>query len=275
MAKRKDNSSELVPMTSSRPPKLRRKQAELFANVLRTLEEFQVPHAVSGAFAMRQHTGICRDTKDLDIFLPVKDVAIALQHLSDRGMECEVCDPIWLAKAHRDGYFVDLITGMSNGVIAVDTSWIERAHPALVLGFETHVLAPEELIGSKLFVVRRERFDGADIVHLIYASRGNLNWARIMQLVGEHWEMMLWALMLFRYVYPGQTDYVPRAIWCDLLGRLQHAITSPNPVAKFRGSLVDDRMFAIDVNEWGLPDLLRESRARSTPIPTEVADRCA
>lgn len=31
--------------------------------------------------------------------------------------------------------------------------------------------------------------------------------------------------------------------------------------AKFRGSLVDDNMFAIDVNEWELPDLLAERRA--------------
>ena len=37
---------------------------------------------------------------------------------------------------------------------------------------------------------------------------------------------------------------------------------------KFRGSLVDDKMFAIDVNEWGLENLMeeyRERRLRSLP----------
>lgn len=206
------------------------------------------------------------------MFLTVEDASVALQHLADQGMECEIRDPVWLAKATRDGYFVDLITGMSNGLIRVDPSWIERSHPALVLGIETRVLAPEELIASKLFVVRRERFDGADIAHLIYTSRGNLNWDRIMQVAGEHWEMVLWALMLYRYVYPGQSDFVPQGLWRDLLGRLQHALTSPTPDAKFRGSLVDDRMFAIDVNEWGLDNLLQESRSRTAPISSEVAE---
>jgi hypothetical protein len=34
----------------------------------------------------------------------------------------------------------------------------------------------------------------------------------------------------------------------------------PNPKAAFRGSLIDDCMFAIDVKEWGMEDLLAESR---------------
>lgn len=273
MAKRKHR--DLIPSTSSSPPRLPKRQAELFRDVLRALEGCGIPYVVSGAFAMRQHTGVCRDTKDLDVFLTVEDASVALQHLADQGMECEIRDPVWLAKATRNNYFVDLITGMSNGLIRVDSSWIERSHPAIVLGIETRVLAPEELIASKLFVVRRERFDGADIAHLIYTSRGNLNWDRIMQVAGEHWEMVLWALMLYRYVYPGQSDFVPRTLWRDLLVRLQHTLISPTPDAKFRGSLVDDRMFAIDVNEWGLANLLQESRARSARISSQVAERCA
>ena len=119
-------------------------------------------------------------------------------------------DPVWLAKAHRDDFFVDLITGMSNGVFAVDESWIDRSHPAEVVGVKTRVLAPEELLASKLFVIRRERFDGADIAHIVYASRGKLQWDRVMQLTGPHWEILLWALLLFHYVYPGQASYVPK-----------------------------------------------------------------
>jgi predicted nucleotidyltransferase len=256
------NLAEPLPVTSSVPMEIPQEQESLFREVLTLLEQKGVPYAVAGAFALQQHTGICRQTKDLDIFLVQEDVCIALEHLRSRGFECEVCDPVWLAKAHRHGFFVDLITGMSNGVIIVENSWIQRARAAVIYGVSTRVLAPEELLASKLFVTRRERFDGADIAHVIYGTRGKLDWARVFHLAGEHWEMLLWALLLFRYVYPAQTHYVPKEIWQDLLSRFSTAISQPDPNAHFRGSLVDDNMFAIDVKEWGLEDALAQHRAR-------------
>lgn len=248
------------PKTSSQPPEVPDDQADLFRAVLRGLESGRIPYAVSGAFALRQHTGICRVTKDLDLFVTAAHCGDALRCLQQAGMDCEVCDPVWLAKAHRDGFFVDLITGMSNGLITVEDSWIQRAHPAIVHGVVTRVLAPEELLASKLFVVRRERFDGADIAHIIYGTYGSFNWRRELELVGEHWEMLLWALVLFRYVYPAQTHYVPIEVWRELLGRFERVIRKPDPHARFRGSLVDDNLFAIDVNEWGMANLLEEKR---------------
>jgi hypothetical protein len=266
MLPQENHAEAAAPVTSSVPEVLPEEQELLFQQVLSLLEAKRIPFAVSGAFALRQHTGICRFTKDLDLFLSAADATRALSHLQEHGFECEVRDPVWLAKAHRDGYFVDLITGMSNALIHVDASWIERAHPAEVMGVQTRVLAPEELLASKLFVIRRERFDGADIAHVIYGTRGKLQWDRILQLAGEHWEILLWALMLFRFVYPGQTGYVPPAVWSDLLGRFQQQIQTPDDKAKFRGSLVDDCMFAIDLEEWGLDNLLAESRARAPMI---------
>jgi hypothetical protein len=255
---------------------LPRKQEALFRGVLALLEEKKVPFTVSGAFALRQHTGICRDTKDLDLFLTAETVSIALAYLAKDGFECEVFDPVWLAKAHRDGYFVDLITGMSNAAILVDASWIEHSQPAVILGVRTRLLAPEELIASKLFVTRRERFDGADIAHVIYATRGKLDWGRILARTGEHWEILLWALLLFRYVYPGQSGYVPASLWEDLIGRLSKAIAHPDTKQEFRGSLIDPCMFAIDTKEWGLEDVLSRYRAaRKNIIVLPAAGSCA
>jgi hypothetical protein len=170
---------------------------------------------------------------------------------------------VWLSKAHRGEYFVDLISGMSNAVIVVDDSWMERTVPALVAGVPSRIISVEDLLASKLFVVRRERFDGADIAHIIYRMQGKLDWNRVLELAGEHWEMVLWALILFRYVYPAQTHYVPPALWQDLLSRYMREIQHPNPEARFRGSVVDDNMFAIDVRDWGLPDIEGEYRARA------------
>jgi hypothetical protein len=251
---------DALPVTSSIPEDLPEEQAALFHEVLIALEEKHVPFAVSGAFALRQHTGICRFTKDLDLFMTSRTALEVLPYLTQRGFECEVRDPVWLAKAHKGEFFVDLITGMSNGVLAVEDSWITRASPAVVDGVETRVLAPEELVASKIFVVRRERFDGADIAHVIYGTYPGFDWERELHLMGEHWEMLLWSLLLFRYVYPAQTHYVPTSVWSELLQKLQREIASPDPHASFRGSLVDDNMFAIDLNEWGLANLLQEKR---------------
>lgn len=262
MPEPEEQSPPALPVTSSVPMEIPEEQEALFREVLTLLEEMKVPFAVSGAFALQEHTGICRWTKDLDIFLTAESAPRALKHLSERGFECEVPDPVWLAKARRDDFFVDLITGMSNGVITVEDSWIQRSKPALVHGIPTRVLAPEELLASKLFVTRRERFDGADIAHVIYGTRGELDWTRIQNLVGEHWEILLWALVLFRYVYPAQSNYVPKHIWDGLLDKFRAAITEPDREAAFRGSLVDDNMFAIDVNEWGLANVLEEYRQR-------------
>jgi hypothetical protein len=252
--------SEELPKTSSLPSDAAEEQVRLFHDVLETLERNRIPYTVSGAFALRQHTGICRFTKDLDLFLPAKYCAAALACLQRAGMECDATDPVWLYKARRDGFFVDLITGMSNGLIAVEDSWIERSRPAVVYGVKTRVLAPEELVASKLFVARRERFDGADIAHVIYGTYDNFDWQRELELVGEHWEMLLWALVLFRYVYPAQTHYVPGKVWRELLRRFEAQVRNPDTRADFRGSLVDDKMFAIDVDEWDLPNLFEEKR---------------
>ncbi len=240
-------------------------QELLYRDVLLALEEHHVPYAVAGAFALREYTGICRMTKDLDVFLPAEAVSHALQLLREAGFECEITDPVWLAKAHRDDFFVDLITGMSNATIVVDQRWIERSQTAEIVGVKTRVLAPEELLASKLFVVRRERFDGADIAHIIYGKEGKLEWERILQLVGEHWEILFWMLLFFRYNYPAQTAYVPRWLWRDLLQRLSTAIEHPETNAPFRGSLVDDYMFAIDVKEWKMEDLLQKYRNQRFP----------
>lgn len=251
-----------VAETSSWRLPISKEQHALFQEILQALEGSRIRYAVAGAYALNVHTGICRDTKDLDIFLTAQDAQEALGCLRERGFDCEMCDPVWLYKARRGEYFVDLITGMSNAVLTVQDSWIERAKPAVIEGVASRVLAAEELLASKLFVTRRERFDGADIAHVIYATRGQLDWERILALARGSWEMLFWALVLFHYVYPAQSEYVPRNVWEQLIALFQNAILHPDPHARFRGSLVDDKMFAIDVKDWGLDNLLLEFRNR-------------
>lgn len=270
-----EEKNKPLPVTSSFEPEYAEEERRLYREVLLVLNDLAVPYAVSGAFALQHHTGIWRDTKDLDLFLTSQNVGRALGGLQAAGFECKVWDPVWLAKAHQGDFYVDLITGMSNAVVIVEDSWIERASPAVIVGVETKVLAAEELIASKIFVTRRERFDGADIAHVIYGTQGKLDWDRILQLADDHWEMVFWALILFRYIYPAQTAYVPSRVWDDLVGRFISAIKNPDPKARFRGSLIDENQFAIDVQEWQLDNILTEYRDRRTPKLVSDSVECS
>lgn len=262
MAELRANLPVSSSVTSAIPVYLEPEAEALYREVLTALNERGVTYAVAGAVALEKYTGIWRATKDMDLFMEAQNVQAALTHLEQHGFRCEVLDPVWLSKAHRGDYFVDLISGMSNGVIMVDESWMKRTQPAIVVEVRTRIISPEDLIASKLFVTRRERFDGADIAHIIYRTRGSLEWQRILDLAGEHWEMLLWALLLFRYVYPAHSNYVPASLWQDLLSRYSELLQQPDRNAPFRGSLVDENMFSIDIKDWGLPDLQAGFRAK-------------
>jgi hypothetical protein len=53
---------------------------------------------------------------------------------------------------------------------------------------------------------------------------------------------------------------VPSWVWHQLLGRFSKELIRRDVSPSFRGSLVDDKMFAIDVAEWGMEDVLRDKR---------------
>lgn len=251
-----------LPVTSSTPPEFLPEAVECYTGVLQSLSEARIPHAIAGAFALHRHTGIWRATKDLDVFLEAKSIPETLRRLQQLGFATEIKDPVWLAKAWRGEYFVDLITAVGNAALVVDESWLGRARKCELLGIICPILEPEEIIASKLFVSRRERFDGADVAHLIRACGLRMDWERLQQLVIDHWELLLWALAFFAYVYPAHLDAVPRRVWTELLERLQQRVKDQATDGVFRGTLIDPLMFQIDAAEWGERDLYREFRER-------------
>ncbi len=247
-----------LPVTSSEEPAWSHAEETSYRDALRALLDGGVPFVVGGAFAIHRHTGIWRTTKDLDFFLPADAVPEALRLLRAAGFNTEIEDPVWLAKARRGEQFIDLITGLGNASLLVDTTWIARGIPETVLGIDCLVLAAEECIATKSFVAFRERFDGADVVHLIRTCAPELDWSRILALMGSHWELLYWSLVLFAYIYPARTAIVPAGVWSQLADRFETTVRHPDPAAPSRGTLVDPRMFAIDAKEWGERDLYAE-----------------
>src|ERR1700719_1353442 len=114
-------------LTSATPQRLPKKQKALFRDVLVLLNENRIPFAVSGAVALQKHTGICRDTKDLDIFLSAEDASAALACLMKNGFECEICDPVWLAEEHPGRCFFGLIPGMGKPGVPVEWSLVKHS----------------------------------------------------------------------------------------------------------------------------------------------------
>jgi hypothetical protein len=73
-------------------------------------------------------------------------------------------------------------------------------------------------------------------------------------------------------VYPAKAHYVPREVWNQLLSRLGSELQHPKRNAAFRGSLLDEKMFAIDVQEWGMEDLLKINREQREPKITPMPE---
>lgn len=251
-----------LPVSTSRPPTFVPEALDCYRGAVECLAEAGIPFAIAGAFALHQHTGIWRSTKDLDVFLEAGVVPEALEKLERRGYRTEITDPVWLAKAYKGEYFVDLITALGNAALVVDRSWIERSEPYELFGVGCRVLGAEEIIASKIFVSRRERFDLADVAHLMRALGERLNWKRLRQLMSGHEELLLWSLVFFAYVYPADVGLIPRELWNGLLSGLREHLDHPQAGAAFRGTLIDPNMFAIDVKEWGERDLYRENCER-------------
>src|SRR5215472_17037807 len=75
----------ILPVSSSKEPEFAPEQKRLFRHVLELLNRNGVPYVVSGAFARHTHTGIWRDTNDLDLFLTGENAERALQLLHQGG----------------------------------------------------------------------------------------------------------------------------------------------------------------------------------------------
>ena len=228
-----------------------RQEKEIYANWLKILEDAKISYAVGGAYALGFYTGIWRNTKDLDVFLTPGDLSDMLITMQEAGFWTTVSNPTWLAKVRSDHHFMDLIFGLSNNANKVDRSWIENAVSAEIFGIPSRVLSPEELLTSKCYVLRRDRFDGADIAHLIRGLKGELNWDRVLDLLGADRQLLLWHLLLFDYVYPGHSEYLPRdlmdRLFAEARNRWISGTVSPNI---FFGLRVDPEQFQVDVTQF-------------------------
>lgn len=223
---------------------------------LQILQEQGLEPMVGGAYALRTYTGMWRDTKDLDLFLRKDRVERALEALDEAGYRTEVTDPLWIAKAFAGPYFIDLIFSSGNGIATVDEHWTRRAPTSEVLGLDTLVVPAEEMIWQKAFIQERERFDGADIHHLLRAKGASLDWEHLLARFGErHWEVLFVHLITFRFSFPCDKEQVPGWVMRQLIGRLQdreEQAAAPDRIC--RGTLLSRQQYLYETNQQGYLD---------------------
>ncbi|HLV60773.1 MAG TPA: nucleotidyltransferase [Fredinandcohnia sp.] len=220
-----------------------------------TLQAAEIPFVVAGAYALHAYTGLYRQTKDLDIFLRRQDVQRAREALEAVNFRTEMVDPVWIAKAHAsNAYFADLIFCSGNGIAEVDDIWFERAESYVIHGLPVSVAPPEEMIWSKAFVAERERYDGADVNHIVFVRGDQMDWEHLLWRFGEHWPVLFSHLVLYRFAYPGHRDRVPEWVWRELLARAQSLENEPEKAALCRGTLLSKSQYRIDLDHWGFDD---------------------
>ena len=76
------------------------------------------------------------------------------------------------------------------------------------------------MIWSKAFVQERERFDGADVLHLFYRFGPTLDWQRLLDCFGPHWRVLLSHIIMFGFCVSGPQMLHPRLVTDGLMSRL-------------------------------------------------------
>jgi hypothetical protein len=200
--------------------------AAFYVDALRKLHDTGIPFLVGGAFAFSHYSKVARDTKDIDVFVKPVDCPRVLDAFDRAGYETELTFPHWLGKIRRGPYFMDVIFSSGNAVARVDDLWFDHAPRADVLGVIVRLSPVEEMIWSKAFIQERERFDGADVLHLLRETAPSLDWPRLLMRFGDYWRVLLSHLILFGFVYPDKRQTVPAWVMDELLRRL--SVSRPN-----------------------------------------------
>ena len=241
-----------IHVTELRPPK---DSEDFYSECLAQLAASGHPFLLSGTYALSCYTGILRPTKDVDVFAKPSDALKILAYFKEQGFTVEMVDERWLARITRGPLFLDVIFNMPTSGSTVSDDWFRDAPQARIYDTIVHLVPPTEFIWSKIFVQDRYRYDGADVAHVILKKHDEIDWRRLLEHLELYWEVLLVALLNFRFIYPSERDHVPRWLMDELLQRLAAQQAMPAPSVKVcRGRMFSPRDYLPDVEEWGFSE---------------------
>jgi hypothetical protein len=167
-------------------------------------------------------------------------------------VKTELTDVRWLAKIFKGEYYIDVIFDTPNNICRVNDHWYKYAVKAEFKGLDVLLIAPEELVWAKIYVQNRERFDGADVNHVLLKKGKDMDWKRLMRHMEQHWHLLLAQLLVFQFVYP--SDYheiIPKWVFDNLMVRANEQYDVPFPLERVcRGPIIDQTQYSTDIKEW-------------------------
>jgi hypothetical protein len=248
-------ASRGIELDEMQPTDTHREEASSFyRSTLQVLRQAGLEALVGGAFALRLHAGVERDTKDFDLFIRPRDSDRVIEAFRAAGYCAGYAYSHWLVKVHGEGRYLDIIYRSGNGLCDVDDEWFAFAREDAFFGVRMPVCPPEEMLWQKAFVMERERYDGADVQHLLRSCGATMDWERVLRRFGEDWRVLLSHLVLFGYVYPSEQDSIPAWVMAHLTTKLNHRAAEPARERVCRGTLLSRLQYLEDIEKWGYSD---------------------
>jgi hypothetical protein len=140
------------------------------------LREAQIPFALAGGIASWARGGPPRE-HDLDFFVRPEDADRALSALVDAGMRPEKPPEGWLYKAYDGEVMVDLIFEPASGPVTDEE--LERAEEMEVQATRMKVLAPTDILATKLLALKEHEVDYDSVLEISRALREQVDWANL------------------------------------------------------------------------------------------------
>jgi hypothetical protein len=193
-----------------------------------------------------------RNTKDLDLYTTQSNTPALKALLAENGFEdyFEVLpyDRRWIYRAHRGNIIIDVIWAMANQRAQVDETWLQGPEVD-VAGEKLRLLAPEDSLWSKLYIIQKDRSDWTDCLNMLYGVGPRMDWSKLIRNVGSDLPLLAGLVSVFSWLAPDRARALPLWIWEDLRLRMPEEHLDDNALRQ--------RVDFIDSRPWFYP-LLRD-----------------
>ena len=196
-----------------------------------------------------------------------RDVPHALAAFKGAGYDVEIPFPHWLGKVRREAQVHRRRVQLRQRPGQRGQFWFAHAVGAEVLGISVALCPAEELLWSSAFVQERERYDGAEVLHLLHARGLFMDWPRLIERFGRHWPVLFSHLILFKFAYPDRRGDIPDDVMDLLAERLRHQ--QPEPDNRMcLGTLLSRQQYLFDLDQLGYADARLRPHGAMTPEQT-------
>lgn len=215
--------------------------SELYVAALSALHDHDIRFMLGGAFAVYHYTNWWRNTHDIDVYTTLEYVEEAKNALRAAGF-CDLGeqaqhDREWIYHAGTDSMIVDVIWRFANLINYVTPDWFDRAPRGQFLGVDVTFLPLEELVWLKSFVINRHRCDWPDVIRILRSRCENVDWPRLLGLVGENWLLLAGMIDVFDWQHPGWMHCIPDHVRQEFAERRK--VYRANPINIEREHLLD------------------------------------